>query len=54
LLFLNTLLESFTPDNPYSFIPEYESENEDGDKISEWIVPVKDIEAFLAKDEKSK
>ena len=54
LLFLNTLLQSFTPDNPYSFIPKYESENEDGDKISEWIVPMKDIEMFLAEDEKSK
>jgi hypothetical protein len=54
LLFLNTLSQSFTPDNPYSIIPKYESENEDGDKISEWIVPMKDIEAFLAEDEKSK
>jgi hypothetical protein len=54
LLFLNTLSESFTPDNPYRFIPKYESENEDGDKISEWIVPIEDIEAFLAEDEKSK
>lgn len=47
LLFLNTLSQSFTPDNPYPFIPQYEDESEEGDKISEWIVPIKDVEMFL-------
>ena len=48
LLFLDTLPRVFTPDNPYQFIPEHRTKTDEGGEISEWTVPVKDIEEFLA------
>jgi hypothetical protein len=50
-LLLDTLSRPFTPDAPYSFIPRYESESEEGEKYSEWVVPIRDIEVFLAEYE---
>lgn len=53
LLFMDSLSKPFTPQNPYSFIPRYEMENDEGEQISEWKIRVDDIAAFFAQ-EKSK
>jgi hypothetical protein len=47
MLLLMEIEELLDPDNPYSFISEYESSNEDGEKISEWKISVEDISRFL-------
>jgi len=50
LLFMKTLSRPFTPDDPYPFIPKYESKNEVGHEISEWILPLSDFEEFLGRE----
>jgi hypothetical protein len=43
-LLLRELFEQpFDPENPYSFIPEYESTTEEGDLISEWQLSMTDF-----------
>ncbi len=46
-IFLEEHREHFDPNNPYGFIPEYSNMTEDGEQVSEWSVPVKDISTFL-------
>lgn len=47
MLLLMEFEERLDPNNPYSFIPEYESVNEDGQKVSEWKISVEEISKFL-------
>ncbi len=46
-IFLEEHREHFDPNNPYGFIPEYSNMTEDGEKGSEWRVPVDEISTFL-------
>jgi hypothetical protein len=39
--------ELLNPDNPYTFIYEYESVDEEGQKVSEWEISIEDISTFL-------
>ena len=46
MLLLDQLNGPFDLNDPYRHIPRYET-NEDGDEISEWSVPLADLEGFL-------
>ncbi len=47
ILFLTDLFAPFDPQNPFRFVPEREVISENGEKISEWSVPITDLESFL-------
>ena len=47
ILFLAELGEPFAEADPYRFIADRETQNTDGERISEWPVNLSDIEAFL-------
>src|SRR5215211_3873361 len=47
LLFLENLPSPFVPSDPCLFVPERVTVNEEGEKVSEWSVPVQDMEIFL-------
>jgi hypothetical protein len=50
---MKTLRVHLLPDDPYPFIPKYESKNEVGHEISEWILPLSDFEEFLAESSRT-
>lgn len=43
VLFFSEIKGSFDPSNPYPHIPERTVTNEDGERISEWIIPFSDF-----------
>jgi hypothetical protein len=47
LIFLDQLTSPFVTERPWESVDEYESVDEDGNKISEWFVPVSAIQDFL-------
>ena len=47
ILFLNEL-EQFDPNDPFHFVPERITINDDGEKISEWSASIEDLERFLS------
>jgi CdiI N-terminal domain len=47
LLIYSDLPTPFDQANPYAHIPERETVSESGEKISEWTVSLRDIQAFL-------
>lgn len=47
ILFFDKLLSPFDERNPFSFVPERRTIDEDGNKISEWAVQIGDLEEFL-------
>jgi hypothetical protein len=44
VLFLDELERSFDENDLYSFIPERETQNEEGESVSEWVVGLSSIE----------
>lgn len=50
VLFLDSLSSPFNQDDPFSQVSERVVVNEDGEKISEWVISVKDLEAFLKEE----
>ena len=51
-LFLENLKEEFDPSNPYKHVSARKTINEDGQKLSEWSLPVKAVTDFLARSAK--
>lgn len=47
ILFLSKLSVPFDPHDPFRFVPERELISETGEKISEWSVPIADLEGFV-------
>lgn len=47
ILFLDQLPSPFDEHAPFSHVPERKILSEDGEKISEWFVSIKDLESFL-------
>lgn len=47
ILFLTELEQPFRLEEYVAFVPRRETINEDGDKISEWAVPLADLKGFL-------
>lgn len=47
LLFLDELRRPFDPASPWDFVPPRETTDEDGNRISEWPVPVRDLTSFV-------
>jgi hypothetical protein len=45
LLFLDQLHEPFDLENPFKYVPSRQTHNEDGEKISEWVVDFSDLTA---------
>jgi hypothetical protein len=43
ILFLADITSSFDPTNPYPHIPDRSVTNEDGERISEWVIPFSDF-----------
>lgn len=50
ILFLDNLSPPFDPDDPFSSISERRTVSEDGEEISEWSIPIKDVESFLIEE----
>ena len=50
ILFLDMLPTRFDEENPFKFVKERETVNENGEKISEWFVSVREMEVFLRRD----
>ncbi|MGB7282332.1 MAG: hypothetical protein WBE13_08735 [Candidatus Acidiferrum sp.] len=46
LLFYDQLTEPFSTQNPFSFLPDRRTMNEEGEKISEWAVALPEVEEF--------
>lgn len=47
MLFFGQLQGSFDPENPFPSVPDRTMINEDGERVSEWSLPVSDLQAFL-------
>ena len=47
LLFMEHLREPFDLGDVYAHVPHYEQTTEDGDRLSEWSVPLADLERFV-------
>lgn len=48
ILFFNELQTPFDPNDPFRFVPERLTVNNDGEKISEWSASISDLESFLS------
>jgi hypothetical protein len=48
LLFMESLGSPLDPADVYRHVPPYAQTNEDGDRISEWSVPLASLQRFLA------
>ena len=46
LLFYDQLTQPFSLQNPFSFVPDRRTTNEEGKKISEWTVAIPEVEEF--------
>lgn len=46
LLFIKDLNEKFAINNLYAYVVKRETVNEDGDKVSEWTIPLQDLKVF--------
>jgi len=46
ILFMDSLEHPFDPRNPYVNIPTRKIKTADGEKISEWRVPLQDVQRF--------
>ena len=49
ILFIKDIRHSVSENNLFSFIPKYNSHNEDGEKISQWMIPLHVLEKFHVK-----
>lgn len=49
LVFLKDIGPSFNLNDPYKNVRERETHSDDGEKVSEWVVAVDEIRAFLEK-----
>ena len=47
ILFMDQIGRRFDPDKAHEFVGEHFSVDSDGEKLSEWSVPIEVIEAFL-------
>ncbi len=47
ILFFKNLSSPFNESDPFSSVPKRQRVDEDGNRISEWAVSIKEIEAFL-------
>jgi len=47
ILFLNQLSAPFDERDPFSFVSERKSVNDEGEPLSEWCVQVEELESFL-------
>jgi len=47
LLFMADLETPIDTENPYTHVGEYRELNEEGERISEWVVPLQDLVDFL-------
>ncbi|XZN94686.1 MAG: hypothetical protein ACM65K_17590 [Microcoleus sp.] len=47
ILLLDSIKDSFDISDPFQYVPEREINTEQGEKISEWIITVEDVENFL-------
>jgi len=47
LLFMADLETPIDAENPYTHVGEYRELNEEGERISEWVVPLQDLVDFL-------
>ena len=50
ILFLSELKNRFDPDDPFRFVPERAEVNPDGERISEWPLPIAELESFLSRE----
>lgn len=47
ILFFENLPHTFNENDPFSSIPERVTVNDEGQRLSEWTIPVKSLEEFL-------
>jgi hypothetical protein len=47
ILFLESLSKAFNENDPFGHLGPRKSVNADGEKLSEWSVPIKEVESFL-------
>ena len=50
LLFFDQLAQPFSVEDPWDFIGERIHSSSDGSKISEWTLPIEDMEAYLRRN----
>ena len=50
ILFLNQLSAPFDERDPFSFVSERKSVNDEGESLSEWCVQVEELESFLTQN----
>jgi hypothetical protein len=48
MLFFDQLVAPFDPERPWNSVPERQTVNPEGLPISEWVIDIESIEAFLA------
>jgi hypothetical protein len=50
ILFFDQLQSPFDERNPFSSVRGRQTINEDGNRISEWSIPIDELEKFLIKE----